>query len=305
MPTVVEYGISGLGPRTVLLVAYLAITTIAERPSFEEVAKANPFKIRLTIFEKQDERHACCGEAYHLNSQATMNTGIPGPEKIRNQDKIPVEFHGLVSAITNLAEGIAGKLEPEAVSRISDLREMNVVAACMMANVISADGKLDVSIPFVVRAEMGKLLRTLFQKTKQLIRHHVPELEIVERYSAQVEDVDLSNPTHPALIVKHSSDGHKGRYVFDCVHFNNGPTLKPTAPDPVSLDSYSSLPNRDAVRAYLAGRGLLDEHDYLKPNSSILISGMGLSAADYFCILIGFTRILSLCSERKVLSYGR
>ncbi|KJZ68617.1 hypothetical protein HIM_11987 [Hirsutella minnesotensis 3608] len=303
----IDHGISGLGPRTVLLVAYLAITVVAERVSLKKTQKTGEqFNIRLTIFEQNPEERACCGEAFQPDCQATLNSTVPGPIKIRNQDNIPTEFADFVESVTDLGAAVAKAIGPNAAKRIEELKKMNLVAACMLKNALLPSGKLDTSVPYATRNEIGKMLQNLFAETKQFVKEHVPELEIVDRCSTKVLRADLTDRNRPALIVQGSLDRPKDerRHVFNFVHFNNGIPLHSQLSGAEANMCYSDLPNRDLMRQYLAERNLLDDQGFLKPSnteSSIGLLGLGLSAGDYFSILINFTKIFSLSNDHEVL----
>jgi len=284
-PRIIDFGLSGLGPRNAQYLMFLAVLLLANRDRFANMRIGGiDFVLHVTVFEKQDANHAGSGNAFQIDCDAATNTSVTGLPNIVGIDNIDPAFKSIV----DLAGNVATKMQAERSVILGELERRNPVAAVLFRKALRSDGTVNTATACMTRGQWGRIQRDKFFEALDYIKTNMPELVITIHYEYEVVDTDFSAPRKPCLVVKRAGETAQARHQFDFVIFANGtPLVSPVCPD-VAPKTYSLTPNHDTLSAFLQHHGILDEDGYVIPGKSILITGKSLSSYDYATLLMAF-----------------
>ncbi|EIW79881.1 hypothetical protein CONPUDRAFT_166564, partial [Coniophora puteana RWD-64-598 SS2] len=291
-PDCVYHSFSGFGPRNAMLFKGVVLNFLAERETLRKLG----MHMKFDVFEMQSEVNASSGNAFQVDCDATINTGIPGrvPSQATTLDRVPSEYQHIVAAAGDLASFATQELAPAADKHRDELRKRNPAAYALFIQSLREDNSIDVSLPCTTRGTVGKIHRDSIKKVLDFVVKEVPEIQIEFHYEHTVVDADFTLPTKPKLLVCRNGDREAKLYSFDFVHLANGTTWKVPVSESVAPKAFSETPSLESIGRFLSQQGLLDEHRLLRPNTKLRmgITGMSLSAYDPVAIILQYTKMI-------------
>ncbi len=285
----IRWGFSGFGPRNSILVKDVVVALLAER----EMVKKLGFSLDFHIFEQNDDAtQAGVGNAFQTDCDATINSDITGETPLASAHRIPGKYKHIVSAAANLAGAVAEELEANLTKFEDEFRRRNPAALALLKETTDRGGSVDTTRAFATRGLVGRVQAETIRKVLDFAEKEVPEVRIKVYYGHTVIDADFSAPTKPKLLVR-KNDGGSGQWLdFDFVQLANGTTGMVPVSDDVAGKAFSSTPNVDSVRSFLAEHDLIGAAGLIKPGSKIGITGARLSAYDCVPLLLNLTKML-------------
>ncbi|EIW79863.1 hypothetical protein CONPUDRAFT_155259 [Coniophora puteana RWD-64-598 SS2] len=277
----------------------VVLNVLAERENLKKIG----LNLKFDVFEMQSEANVGTGNAFQVDFDAAMNTGIPGRVPSVIWDKIPSEYQYIVPAAGDLASFAAEALASTADMHREELRNRNLVAYDLFVKSLHGGKTVDVSTPCTTRGKVGDIQHDSIQKVLKFVEDNVPEIKIEFHYSHTVVDADFSTPTKPKLIVRKDGGGGDGihEYEFDFVHFAHGTTWKDPVSNPgVVQNAFSGTPNSASVRRFLSDKGLLSG-DKIRSDAqpSLCITVMSLSAYDFIPIILRYTNMICFSHSKN------
>ncbi|KAJ3486484.1 hypothetical protein NLG97_g6605 [Lecanicillium saksenae] len=296
-PCITNIALSGLGPRNAQYLMFLAAVLLANEDRLATLRDNNvELVLRVTVFERQGQEDAGCGNAFQVNCDAATNTGVTALPRIAGIDTIDPTFRSII----DLAGRAGVELQAGSADVLDELESCNPVASLLFRKALRCDGTVDTAAACMTRGQWGLIQRSSFFEALKYIKTNLPQLDITIHYQHEVVGVDFSVPTRPCVIVRGPKAAADARHEFDLVAFAHGtPLVSPVSSDAAPM-TYSLTPNHSSLGSFLQNHGMLDGDGYVIPGKSILITGESLSAYDYATILMPFLRGFCLDESNPV-----
>ncbi|KAH9060390.1 hypothetical protein EDB83DRAFT_2224260, partial [Lactarius deliciosus] len=194
-PRIIEFGLSGLGPRNAQYLMFLAVVLLANRERLDGMRSGGiDFVLRFTVFEKQNEDHAGSSNAFQIDCDAATNTAVTGLPNIVGIDNIDPAFKSIV----DLAGNVATKLQAESSVILAELERRNPVTAVLFRKALCPDGTVNTSVACMTRGEWGRIQRDAFLDALAYINANMPELIITIHYQHEVVGTDFIRENLPS-----------------------------------------------------------------------------------------------------------
>jgi len=231
------------------------------------------------------------GVAFQLQSNAALNTEVPGPVRI-DTNGLTEEQAAIINNLTDLAAHYKELTMQDRNQTLAGLENENTSTAILFA-LASKTGKLDTSMPCGSRGIVGKALENMTEKAAVLQRQYLPWLEVKFHFGMHVSEIDLANPEKPILRIQ----GHDQITIwkeYDLVVKTTGTTWKvPIAPS-IAEHAFTSIPNSKDLWNYLEKRNTIGPDRLIIPGTRIFVGGASLSAFDWVGIILAKTGIVKV-----------
>jgi len=181
-----------------------------------------------------------------------------------------------------------------------ELRDVNIVAASMLDSALSHGswtdaGFMDASQAFSMRSQLGKELKSSFQKCVEAAKG-IPFLELEFHYGKRITDFSLQDPCRPKISIQNLSTKVKETLRTSVTVLGTGTIWRsPLAGSPITQFVFSQEMNPRDLGSFLNRRGLLDANGKLKTGSKILCGGTSLSSIDQVYALAPSMDLFEAC----------
>jgi len=164
------------------------------------LARLNGRKIKMVFFDEQEEGSSGQGHSFTSAHTGTANTGaepnVEFPLKGKNTS-VTRAFETFLNAHNRL--GVYATVNARKLR--GELRDVNIVAASMLDSALSHGswtdaGFMDASQAFSMRSQLGKELKSSFQKCVEAAKG-IPFLELEFHYGKRITDFSLQETSAP------------------------------------------------------------------------------------------------------------
>jgi hypothetical protein len=231
------------------------------------------------------------GVAFQLQSNAALNTDVPGPVNIDTKG-LTAEKATIVNNLTDLAAHYEDLTMEDRDQTLADFEKENISTAILFS-LASRDGILNTSTACGSRSPVGHALVKMTEEAKELQEEYLPWLQTKFYLDARVIDVNISNPRKPILtILKNGQETILEAY--DLLVKTTGTTWKVPVPAVVAEKAFIGVPNSENLWRYLEQRQKINDEGLIKPGTRILVGGASLSALDWVGIILAKTGIVKV-----------
>jgi hypothetical protein len=231
------------------------------------------------------------GVAFQLQSNAALNTDLPGPISI-DTTGLTDDQAATIRSLTDLAAHYVALTMDDPAETLANLEKENVSTAILFA-LASRGGTLDTSVACGSRNFVGQALVKMTNEAIELQRQHLPWLQVDFHLDVRVTNVDLEDPQKPILtILKNGQEIVLEAY--DLLVKTTGTTWEVPVQGIVAEKAFTGIPNSEKLWQYLHDRNVLGPDGLIIPGKRILIGGASLGAFDPVGIILVKTGIVKV-----------